>query len=490
MAFNSLQFLFFFGFLFVLYYALPDRYRPLLLLAASFYFYMAFVPVYILVLLFLIVTGYLLAKKIEMAEGAERKRFLIISIFANLSILFVFKYFNFFNANVAEIANLLHWNYGIRALQIALPLGLSFHMFQNLAYVIEVYYGRFRAEQHLGKYALYIMFFPQLVAGPIERPQHMLPQFHQPHDFRSANVTRGLQLMLWGFFKKLVIADRVAPFVDKFYGNIPGVEGPLLTLAIILFAYQLYCDFSGYSDIAVGAALVFGYDLMNNFNRPYASKSIREFWRRWHISLSSWLRDYLYIPLGGSREGERKMYFNLMVTMLLGGLWHGAAWTFVIWGALHGFYLSFASMTSTWRRSLIEKIGLLKFPKFYTAWQAVVTFILVAMGWVFFRAQSLHEAIYILGHAGTNWIKVFDMNYLKHLDSYLAAVSLSKKSLLIAVIAIVVMEIVQKIQKDGALFHIFETRSRPVRWAWYYALVLTVFIFGYFGSTTFIYFQF
>ncbi|MDE1946239.1 MAG: MBOAT family protein, partial [Patescibacteria group bacterium] len=320
MLFNSLSFLIFFAAVFLLYFAvIPDRFRWLFLLVASCIFYMAYIPQFILILFFLIAVDYFMGIEIAKAEGSARKKFLIVSIIANLGTLFFFKYFNFFNENAAAIAKLIHWNYSPLLLQIALPLGLSFHVFQSLSYVIEVYKGRQQAERHFGIYALYVMFFPQLVAGPIERPQHMLHQFHEQHDFSAVRVRRGLEIMLWGFFKKLVIADWGGQIVDHVFSNIPGTNSWTVVIAVFLFTYQLYCDFSGYSDIAVGLALVFGYHLTWNFNRPFASRSIAELWRRWHISLSSWLRDYLYTPLAFAwrKAGTWGIYASLLVTFAL-----------------------------------------------------------------------------------------------------------------------------------------------------------------------------
>ena len=300
MLFNSINFLIFFAIVVALYYVIPKSWRWVLLLVASCYFYMAFIPAYILILFYLVVIDYVMGRLIERTEGGWRKRFLIISIIANVGTLFFFKYFNFFNANAAYLAGVIHWNYPLWILQIALPLGLSFHTFQSLSYVIEVYKKRYPAERHLGIYALYVMFFPQLVAGPIERPQQLLPQLHSLGDFNEARITDGLRIMLWGFFKKVVVADTLGSVVDSIYGNLHTVSGASLALVMVAFALQLYGDFSGYSDIARGTAKVFGVDLVNNFNLPYFSRSITDFWRRWHISLSSWFRDYFYQPLAFS----------------------------------------------------------------------------------------------------------------------------------------------------------------------------------------------
>ncbi len=301
MLFNSLEFVIFFPVVTLLYFLLPHRFRWLHLLAASCVFYMFFIPAYILILAFTIVIDYFAGILIENARGKSRKIFLATSLAANIGVLFVFKYYNFFSENLAQIASLLNVEYALPALSILLPVGLSFHTFQAMSYTIEVYRGNQKAERHFGIYALYVMFYPQLVAGPIERPQSLIHQFYERHDFDSNRVSNGLKLMLWGLFKKIVVADNLAVFVDAVYNQPRAWDGVNLIIATIFFAFQIYCDFSGYSDIAIGAAEVMGFKLMTNFNRPYHSKSISEFWKRWHISLSTWFRDYLYIPLGGNR---------------------------------------------------------------------------------------------------------------------------------------------------------------------------------------------
>jgi len=335
MLFNSFTFLIFFPVVVAVYFAIPHRFRWAWLLAASCYFYMAFIPVYIFILFFLIAIDYVAGILIEGAEGTRRKWYLVMSIVANVGMLAVFKYFNFLNANARAVAEVFHWPYGLPALNIILPIGLSFHTFQAMSYTIEVYRGRHKAERHLGIYAIYVMFFPQLVAGPIERPQNLIHQFREVHDFDYDRVTEGVKRMAFGLFMKVVIADRLADYVNPVYNNPYTYEGLTLVIATIFFALQIYCDFAGYSQMAIGAAEVMGFKLMRNFNRPYLSRSISEFWSRWHISLSSWFRDYLYIPLGGNRVAPLRWYYNLFVTFLLSGLWHGANWTFVIWGALN-----------------------------------------------------------------------------------------------------------------------------------------------------------
>ncbi|NJN99133.1 MAG: MBOAT family protein, partial [Anaerolineales bacterium] len=338
MLFNSFEFGIFFIIVTLAYFALPHRQRWFFLLASSCYFYMVFVPVYILILFFTIIVDYWAGIYIEEAAGRKRRAYLLLSIFANLSVLALFKYFNFFNSNLAALTTMLGVNYPIENLSILLPIGLSFHTFQSLSYTIEVYRGHQRAERHLGIFALYVMFYPQLVAGPIERPQNMLPQFHTRHSFNYSEFVSGLRMIAWGLLKKMVVADRLAIFVNSIYGNPGQYTGFPLILATYFFAFQIYYDFSGYSDIALGCARVMGFKLMGNFRQPYLATSISDFWQRWHISLSTWFRDYLYIPLGGNRVSRWHWVTNTLIVFMVSGLWHGANWTFVIWGALHGLY--------------------------------------------------------------------------------------------------------------------------------------------------------
>jgi D-alanyl-lipoteichoic acid acyltransferase DltB (MBOAT superfamily) len=484
MLFNSIAFLVFFPLVTAIYFALPYRLRWIPLLVASCYFYMAFIPVYILILFFTIAVDYVAGIAIEGATGRRRKLFLLASIVANVGVLAFFKYVNFLNANLAALASFLHWNYPIQSLGIILPIGLSFHTFQSLSYTIEVYRGNYRAERHLGIFALYVMFYPQLVAGPIERPQNVLPQLHGRYDFEYRRVTDGLKLMAWGFFKKVVIADRVAILVNEVYAEPAAHEGLPLILATVLFTYQIYCDFSGYSDIALGSAQVMGIRLMKNFDSPYSSASISEFWRRWHISLSTWFRDYLYIPLGGNRVGKWRWYSNLFITFLVSGLWHGANWTFVAWGALHGTYLVTSIWTEDVRRRLTHAIGLDRVPALHTAVRVLVTFALASFAWIFFRAANVGDAIYVATHLFTglsftteSWKGLFDLG-------------LDRVELAIAFLAIAVLEIVQWLQRHGRLAPGLETQPAVVRWAAYYALIVAILVFGAFTEAEFIYFQF
>jgi len=316
---------------------------------------MFFIPIYILILIFTIIIDYYAGILLEETTGKNKKIYLIISLCANIGVLAVFKYFNFFIDNV----NTLLFGFNISTiplpfLKIILPIGLSFHTFQAMSYTIEVYMGRQKAERHFGYYALYVLFYPQLVAGPIERPQNILHQLHEEKKFEYPKVVSGLRLMLWGFFKKCVIADKIALLADPVFLKPDLFHGFPMVLAMLCFTIQIYCDFSGYSDIAIGSARTMGIDLMRNFNVPYISKSIDEFWRRWHISLSTWFRDYLYIPLGGNRVSEIRRYFNVFIVFLVSGFWHGANWTFVIWGALHGMFI----MLALWRDKFFAKFSM------------------------------------------------------------------------------------------------------------------------------------
>ncbi len=361
-------------------------------MAASCYFYMAFLPIYILILGFTIVVDYYAGLWIERSAGKEKKRWLILSLIVNIGVLAVFKYYHFFIDNLSGLLE----NAGIPAnlplLTILLPIGLSFHTFQAMSYTIEVYRGHQRAEKHFGIYALYVMFYPQLVAGPIERPQNMLHQFHEKKTFDYDNAVYGLKLMAWGFLKKVVIADRLAYMVNIVYNNPHEYQGLPLILATVFFSFQIYCDFSGYSDIAIGAARVMGFNLMRNFNYPYFSSSVSEFWGRWHISLSTWFKDYLYIPLGGNRVAIPRWYLNLLIVFVVSGIWHGANWTFVAWGLLHGILLISENIKD--RLSARLKFPF-KSPKLFSI---IATFSVVSVAWIFFRADTISNAYYIVTH--------------------------------------------------------------------------------------------
>ncbi|HOW35841.1 MAG TPA: MBOAT family O-acyltransferase [Candidatus Omnitrophota bacterium] len=497
MVFNSLQFFIFFPVVTILYFLLPHKFRWFMLLAASCIFYMAFIPIYILVLAALIIIDYSAGIWIAKSQGKRKKFFLMISILSTCLVLFIFKYFNFFNANLGHAAQFLHWNYPVSALTLLLPIGLSFHTFQSLSYVIEVYRGNQKVEKNFGIYALYVMFYPQLVAGPIERPQHLLHQFYEKHSFDYQRVTDGLKLMAWGMFKKIVIADRLVAFVDPVYNNPHDYSGVSLIVATVFFAFQIYCDFSGYSDIAIGSAQVMGFKLMDNFNRPYFAKSISEFWKRWHISLSTWFRDYVYISLGGNRVSKPRWYYNLFVTFLISGLWHGANWTYIAWGALNGFYMIFSIWTYDLRKNIVHKIGLEKYPVIHKYIRVAITFSLVCVGWIFFRARNIHDALYILTHLFSG-VGSFILNAVTNLSSLNQGKSIlgalyigqDKPDFFIAVSLICFMEFIHLLQRHNNIRHMLCKKPVWARWAVYYCLIYAIILLGQFGEKQFIYFQF
>jgi alginate O-acetyltransferase complex protein AlgI len=477
--FNSLEFGLFFVLVTTAYYLLPQRFQWMLLLAASCAFYMAFVPVYILILFATIIIDYVAAIYIERSAGPRARAFLILSVISTCLVLFVFKYFNFFATNLDSFARAIHWNYSMGALKLILPIGLSFHTFQSLSYVVEVYRRKQKPEKHFGIYALYVMFYPQLVAGPIERPQNLLHQFREAHRFNYDQVKSGLLLMAWGFFKKLVIADRLALYSNYVFNDPTQFEGFTLIAGLVFFAYQIYCDFSGYTDIARGCARVMGFELMRNFDRPYSSQSIAEFWKRWHISLSTWFRDYVYIPLGGSRSGTLRLYRNLLVVFAISGLWHGANWTFIIWGLLNGVYLVLELASKPWRERICRSLGLTGKEKILIPLRIAITFGLTLIAWTLFRADSLHDALYILGHLWNLPARqsVTDGGF-EHADWA------------IALLAIGALELCEYAQRHHGVSQKVFAMPTPVRWGIYYCFVFILVFFGVFNKSSFIYFQF
>ena len=487
MLFNSFSFLVFFPTVTLLYFLIPHAYRWLFLLLASCIFYMAFIPVYILVLALTIVIDYAAALLIERAEGRRRKWFLVVSVVSTCSVLFIFKYFNFFNANLSQLARWLHWNYPIEGLSLILPIGLSFHTFQSLSYVVEVYRKNYKAEHHFGIYALYVMFYPQLVAGPIERPGNLIHQFYEKHSFDGTRVVNGLKLMAWGFFKKVVIADRLALLVEQVYHDPTQYTGFPLMAAALFFAIQVYCDFSGYSDIAIGAAQVMGFRLMDNFNHPFYSPTVAELWRRWHISLMTWFRDYVYFPLGGNRVGRWRWYFNIFFTFTLSGLWHGANWGMVLWGSLNGIYLIVSHLTQNLRKRWVEWVGLNRFPVFHGGIQIAFTFFLFSFTLIIFRAKTLSDAWYVMTHLGSG---LGDPGGVKASIKALYASGLNRYELIIAFVSIGLMEFIQIMEKQSKMRQMFSERPVLVRWTLYYALALFLIFFGEYNDHAFIYFQF
>ena len=469
MLFNSAEFFLFFPVVVFLYFLLPFKSRVWFLLGASYFFYASWKIEYLGLILFSTLIDYYVGLQIgDSKEKSKKKRWLYLSIFANLSILFVFKYYNFFIENATELLGFLGLNYVAPIANLLLPIGISFYTFQSMSYSIDVYNGKIEPEKNFGVFALYVSFFPQLVAGPIERANRLLPQLKKNYNFEYERVVSGLKQMLWGFFKKLVIADNLASIVDLIYSSPGDYGGLLLLFGTYCFAFQIYCDFSGYSDIAIGAARVLGINLMENFNLPYLSKSIPEFWKRWHISLSEWFRDYVYIPLGGNRVSSSLLIFNIMAVFTISGLWHGANWTFIIWGGLHGlFYLAFRKY-----KKHIEKL-----PIFLTTF---LTFQIVAFCWIFFRANSLADAFFIIESIAlspfnyTGLENVIKIGNLGHL--------IIKITLLLTFLFL--NPLMEKIIKGKR--KVSNNQGHLI-----FGTILTgIFLFGYFGEVTFIYFQF
>lgn len=437
---------------------------------------MAFVPVYILILAFTILIDYFAGIYIEKTEGRRRKLYLIFSLVANIGVLAFFKYYNFLDNNISLLLHGFGLTNPIPYLSILLPIGLSFHTFQAMSYTIEVYRGHQKAERHFGIYSLYVMFYPQLVAGPIERPQNLLHQFREKYNFDYDRIVEGLKLILWGFVKKLVIADRLAIYVNAVYNNPEQHNGTTFLLATIFFAIQIYCDFSGYSDIAIGAAKVMGFKLMTNFNRPYFARNISEFWKRWHISLSTWFKDYLYISLGGNRVSIPRWYFNLLLVFIISGLWHGANWTYIIWGALNGFYLIFAIVTYGVRKKITRFFGIDKLPKLNQSLQIITTFILACFAWIFFRANNVTEAF----------------NIIKKISTFKGPIFIEDPSMIIypvsAIFLLLFVELKQEYYKGD--FSFLNNNNWMLRNLSYTILIILILLFGVFDGGQFIYFQF
>lgn len=443
---------------------LNQKARIWLLLLASCYFYMSFVYAYILILAFTTVVDYFAGLLIAKTKGSVKKFWLVTSIIANLGVLVFYKYFNFLADNINAILEVAHPSAQIPYWNIILPIGLSFHTFQAMSYTIEVYWGKQRAEKHFPTYALYVMFYPQLVAGPIERPQNVLPQLKQLQNYSRDNVREGISRMLWGYFKKVVIADRLAMSVDHIYANDEQMSSLALVIGAVLYSFQIYCDFSGYSDIGIGAARVMNIKLMENFKQPYLARNISSFWARWHISLSSWFRDYVYIPLGGNRKGEARRKRNVFTVFVLSGLWHGANWTFGLWGFLHGVLATFVPGRKTDKEKPVINGA-------KTVVNILLTFCAVTLLWIFFRAENITHALeYISG--------IFSFRNGSN------DIGINSVELLFAFLVIGIM-LWREYKFPG---HYISSVKK------YYAYVVlmipVLYLFGVFGENQFIYFQF
>ena len=469
MVFNSLQFLVFFGIVTSAYFLLAHKYRWALLLLASCYFYMAFLPVYLGILGLTIVIDYFAGIYLERFQGGAKKIFLGCSLLANLGVLAVFKYYFFFSDNFNFLANYFSLPVHFPVFNFLLPIGLSFHTFQAMSYTIEVYRGNQKAERNFGIYSLYVMFYPQLVAGPIERPQNLIHQFYEKHVWDTARVKSGLLQMMQGFFKKVVIADRLAMVVDPAYANLSNQSSLNLIIASIFYSFQIYCDFSGYSDIAIGASRVMGFKLMNNFNAPYTAKSIPDFWRRWHISLSTWFKDYVYFSLGGNRVSVPRWYINIMIVFILSGFWHGASWNFVIWGALHGlFQLMGLTLNRVFPHLAADQLRSVAGIWMYR----LFTFLLVTIAWVFFRIPKFGD------------IQIYFRQITQGTFSDPISLAFNTNELLFSILLIVGLYLYD-LKRDK-----IKVDSVQLFWPIMAGMAFLIYFFGVFNMKQFIYFQF
>ena len=484
MLFNSIEFFIFLPVVFGLYYLLQHKFRWALLLAASYYFYMSWKPEYIGLIMVSTLIDYYCGIQLGKEDNkVPRKLFLWISLLSNLGILLTFKYLGFFQEVFNDLLTVLDFNGAGNGLKLILPMGISFYTFQTMSYTIDIYNRKLKPEKHLGIFALFVTFFPQLVAGPIERASNLLPQFRKKILVDNKNIFGGMKLAAWGLFKKVVIADRLSIFVDTVYNNPHEYNGIPLIVATVFFAFQIYCDFSGYSDIAIGVAKMFGFNLMDNFKRPYHAYSISNFWGRWHISLSTWFRDYCYIPLGGNRVVKWRWYYNLFLTFLISGFWHGANWTFIAWGAFHGILLVLEivfNIKSESQNRLVKSL------------RVFLTFSLVCLGWIFFRANNLGDAIYIISNLFVNIPEdilsiITNVGFGRSHELY---IDQNKWVFIIAVLSIVLMEAVHYLQRYHCLRQTISEFRPIVKWPIYYLFVLIIICFGVFDKSQFIYFQF
>ena len=514
MAFSTLQFLLFFIFVIIIYYVLPFRHRWLFLTAAGFVFYSYLQLYHLAILITSSLIDYFLALRLGgNAARKKRKILLLLGLFNNLGLLVLFKYLHFFNESMGAILNRFHVHYSIAIPRLLLPLGLSYFTFKKISYLVDVYRGGQRAERHVGRFLLYVSFFPEIVAGPIDRAGKLIPQFLKKVEFDAGAVSEGLRLVLWGFFKKLVIADNLAPVVSQVFSNPTRFDGIHLLVGVLSFTFQVYCDFSGYSDIAIGIGRVLGFKLMKNFDRPYHSTSIPQFWERWHISFTTWLRDYLFLPIAYSVSGKIKQpkpmgikaetwayLCGMFTTMLLCGLWHGAGWTFIIWGLMHGIYLAASFFTKKWRGRMRKRLLIKKNAPLYKAFRVLLTFSLVSLAWVFFRAQSTADAVYIITHLFSGIPTFFQQVFMfiqnlngKSLSHFLINRELGTTyfNLLMVCLSILFMRRVQTMQKDKEEpTEVLANSPILLRWAAYLGIVFWILFFGNFGVREFIYAQF
>ena len=485
MTFNSWEFLIFYPIVAALYFLLPKKLKWPMLLVASYYFYMFYQASLVVLIVFTTAVSFFMSRLIEKTEKqSSKKLYLAITLVACFGVLFFFKYFNFLSESAFGLINLFGGQASPVILNLILPVGISFYTFQTLSYVIDVYRGDVKCEKNFFFYALYVSFFPQLVAGPIERPGNLIPQLKETHSWDAENFKKGAKHMLVGFFKKICVADIISVYVNSVYNNPDEATSLGVIIATALFAVQIYCDFSGYTDIATGCARIMGIRLMKNFDHPYSAISIKEFWSRWHISLSGWFKDYLYIPLGGNRRSSARRAFNVLVVFLVSGLWHGANWTFVVWGALHGIYQIAGSLTIGVRNRILSKMGITPECRAIVWLRRVVTFVLVSFAWIFFRANSMSDAVTL--------IKTVFSSTGGGIINTLSAMQLDTVSILLVVFSIITLIIIDRMltwddSADGSDMLI--KGGSYIYFVWVIA-VAWLLLLSRGQDSTFIYFQF
>ena len=486
MLFNSLQFLVFFPAIVFLYFLVPHKYRVALLLAGSYYFYLNAKAEYALILAVSTLVSYFTAIFISQSEIQARKKFfLVLSLLVNLGFLFTFKYFNFVSQAIVDFFRVFDLEFTPWRLGWLMPLGISFFTFQSVSYVVDVYRGKIAPERNLGLFAVYLSFFPRLIAGPIERAGNFIPQLREVHSFNSREAADGLKLMAWGFLKKVVVADGLAFFVDRVYGNIHSYSGPALIIATVLYSIQIYCDFSGYTDIAIGSARVMGFKLMDNFSAPYLAKSIAEFWRRWHISLSGWFQDYVFNPLYfavskwnclAGRGARLKHWLSFILAMLVGetllGLWHGASWNFVFFGLYHGIAIILYYLIKKWWDKLPSAVAIF------------LTFLIATGSWVLFKSQSLADAGYVYSH-------LFIASQFGYWHDIMGIFLNYEYEFVVIILPAIIVALTHNQEKNRAgTVEFINSKPRSLRWVVYYCLIMSILMFGSFGSKQFIYFNF
>lgn len=501
MQFNSVEFILFFPVFAFLFYTVNKKFRVTFIVISSSLFYLTFIPHYIILIYFVIINDFFTAKSIESSESQIKKKHLLLrSIIINVLILIAFKYLNFLNDNLTSIAGMLHWNYSISSLKVLIPLGLSFYVFKSISYVIEVYRNNIKAEGNFLVYTSYVMLFPELLAGPIDRPQNLIPQFKIDHIFDRTKFITGIKLIILGYFQKTVIADRIDVLVNYVYTTYKIQTGPVLTIATIFFALQIYCDFAGYSNIAIGIGKILGFDLMQNFNKPYFAKSISEFWRRWHISLTTWLRDYIFLPITYAtirkiskpsfltiRKDEMGYYIGTVLTMLIAGFWHGASWTFICWGLILGLYMCASVFTRKIRKRLLLRLKINRSNIFYKIVTNIFIFSLISFAWIFFKSSTIKQALVIISRLISGWSSIIQVNDFVRTYLVKQYLGINPYSFYFCVILIILHFVYEYSFTD-----VLSTNQKyPVFYALFFVFIFSLILFfGVFSSQQFIYFQF